>query len=390
MVNSLKVIPVWFDSLGSKSASVYVKTKDVKVLIDPGSAALQPGFPLPDSVKYYYHLRALGSINRFGKLADVIIITHYHYDHHTPPSFSYFDASKIYGNKLILVKDPNAYINKSQHERARFFMEEMVKFFLNKELDDFLIEPKQKDFEDPIEWIPEAMSTDFGSYNERRREVLERGRKWFENMKKIWSSSKWVKEINEGSLRIRFADGKEFRFGNTKIRFTKPMFHGIEYDRLGWVIGVVIEDGEEKFLYSSDIQGPFIEDYATWIIDEKPDYLILDGPQTYQLGYMLNVTNFKRALKNVMRILIETDFKWMIYDHHLLRDIRWEDRIKNVREKARELGKIFLTAAELKGYKPVASVIKEIKNKGLSDELISMLRIPKSYYQEVIKYFKKR
>lgn len=47
------------------------------------------------------------------------------------------------------------------------------------------------------------------------------------------------------------------------------------------VLSVLIDDGKERLLYSSDLMGPQIEDYAAHIIREKPDVIILDGPPIY-------------------------------------------------------------------------------------------------------------
>ena len=46
-MEKITIKPVWFDSLGAKSSCMLVKTPDVKILIDPGIAAMQPSFPAP-------------------------------------------------------------------------------------------------------------------------------------------------------------------------------------------------------------------------------------------------------------------------------------------------------------------------------------------------------
>lgn len=43
--------PVWFDSPGAKSSCTLVKTPDVKILIDPGIAEMQPSFPASTAKK---------------------------------------------------------------------------------------------------------------------------------------------------------------------------------------------------------------------------------------------------------------------------------------------------------------------------------------------------
>ena len=360
----LRFIPVWFDSMGSKSSSTYIETKDVRIFIDPGLSALQPGFPIPESWKSSYNMMGYRAIQSLASKADIIIVTHYHYDHFEDPYSPYLDARKIYGDKLILIKDPNIYINRSQHERARIFLEHMIGFFLDKPLEDFLTEPKKTDFDDPLEWIPIALNKDFGDYNRRRKEILASGKKRFLSLCDMWSKSMWIKEINEQSLHIEFADGREYTIGSTRIRFTEPMFHGIEFDRLGWVIGVVIETKGRKFLYTSDVQGPFIEDYAEWVIRENPDIVIIDGPPTYQFGYMMTRTNLRRAIENIKNILRHTDSELIIWDHHLLRDIYWRERVGEALEEAKKLGRQLITSAEFYGKKPVADLARLLKRGG--------------------------
>ncbi len=353
-MRKMNVKIVWFDSMGAKSSCIFVETPDVKVLVDPGAAELQPKFPLPDELKAYFNRRAHEEIERAASNADIVIITHYHYDHHTLPSNSMVNADVLYGGKLILAKNPNVYINGSQWDRARLFFREIFERFGDRSLKDEMIEPEEMEFPDPMESLPLASSRDYGDYSARKRELLEKGRKWFQKLCETWKSEKWVPEVKFQNLEVKFADGKEFRFGDTIIRFSNPMFHGMEFDRLGWVLAVVIEHAGEKLLYTSDLQGPVIEDYAAWIIDERPDLLIVDGPPTYLFGYMLNRINLGRAVENMCRIIRESNAELIIYDHHLLRDAKYRERVGEVYEVARKEEKKVLTAAELLGEEPIA------------------------------------
>ena len=131
------------------------------------------------------------------------------------------------------------------------------------------------------------------------------------------------------------------------------MFHGIEFDRVGWVVGVTVEHKGSKVIYTSDLQGPCIEDYVQWIIKENPDVLILDGPATYLFGYMVNRINLERAVNNVCAILKGTAAKVIIYDHHLLRDVRYKKRLAPAYTTAAEHKITLLTAAEWLGYDPL-------------------------------------
>jgi predicted metallo-beta-lactamase superfamily hydrolase len=169
-----------------------------------------------------------------------------------------------------------------------------------------------------------------------------------------------IPEIDAGRVKFKFPEGKEFYFGATRLRFTKPLFHGIEFSRVGWVFATIVERKNEKLIHSSDLNGPIIEDYAEWIIKENPDILILDGPMTYMLGYTLNLINFKRTLDNAIRIIKEADVKLIIYDHHLPREPRFRERTKEVWSLAKKLNKNIITAAEFLGKKPIVLLSEEI------------------------------
>ncbi len=352
-LGDLQVKLVWFDSMGAKSSCILVKTPDVNILVDPGAAEMQLGYPLPPEEKERLLLEAHEAILRAAGEADVVIISHYHYDHHTLPR----GFEELYRGKELWIKDPNRWINQSQWGRARLFLEQLAEVYGVE--GERYTEPQQREFEDPLEKLPLAVQKDFGDYQRRREELLEAGRRWFRKVAEMWASKKWCREFESDDVKVRFADGKSLRFGRTHIRFTEPLFHGIEYERTGWVFATVIERGGVKVLHSSDLQGPLIEDYAEWIVKEKPDLLILDGPTTYLFGYMLNRINLNRSVENAVRIVRELEDSMIIYDHHLLRDALYRERISKVYEEAEKLGRRVLTAAELYGHKPLILEITE-------------------------------
>lgn len=343
---------VWFDSFGAKSSATLVKTSDVGVLIDPGVAVMQPSFPAPLAKKVWWKEKGKEEIKGAAREADVIVVSHYHWDHFLPEDL------EIYENKTFLAKNPNQYINDSQRKRALDFYSKLLNRLRGQELREVLEKPKVKEFRDPFEDLKEAEEKSFGDYEGRRQELLGKGKRWFERRAEKWAKSRWIPEIKLGKCEVRFAEGKAYEFRKTRIRFTKPLFHGIEYSRVGWVFSTIVERGEEKLLHSSDLNGPIIEDYTSFIIRENPDYLILDGPMTYMLGYTLNLINFRRVLENVKRVVEEADFKVMIWDHHLPREKKFRERTKEVWELARKLGKNLLTAREFQlGKKPVIEEI---------------------------------
>ncbi len=308
---------------------------------------MHASFPVPAELKLKWLGEAMETISKASKEADIIVISHYHYDH-----FTDFDK-ELYNGKIILAKNPNRYINDSQRKRALRFFNNLYTSFGLENFDESLLDPKEEEYSDPLEKLPLSSSLDLGEYNERRRNLLEAGRKWFEKRVEKWNKYRRVPELALREIRVLFADGKVFTFGNTKIRFSEPLFHGIEFSRVGWVISTVIEYKGWKFIHSSDLNGPIIEDYASWIIDENPDVLVLDGPMTYMLGYTLNMINFRRTLENAKWIVEETDTNLIIYDHHLPREPKFRERTREVWDIAEKLGRKVLTAAEYLGRKPV-------------------------------------
>lgn len=339
--------PVWFDSLGAKSSCTLVRTQDVSVLIDPGVAVMQPSFPASWAKKLYWEAQGMRAIKRAIRRADVVVISHYHFDH-----FTDFDRG-LYEGKLLLTKNPNEFINDSQRGRAERFFDNLCRAFGGIELGEVLQERKRKTYNDPLNDIPCARDKDFGDYNRRRRELFKKGRKWFQNRVKNWNSAKLIPELTFNDIEVRFPEGKEFKFGRTKLRFTQPLFHGIEFSRVGWVFATVVERGKEKLIHSSDLSGIYIEDYAKWLIREDPHVLVLDGPPTY-MAFMLIRTNLNRCVENTCEVINQSkNLKLMLYDHHLLREKKYRERTQKVWEAANKKGVKIMTAAEYLGRKAV-------------------------------------
>jgi len=355
-ISDIIVVPIWSESRGAKSFSIYVDTGDVKILIDPGVSVMQPSFPISDVKKAYYAERAWSEITKYVKKADLIITTHYHYDHFSPSNL------EIYGDKIILAKNPNEYINNSQRERAVDFYMSLYTYLTGSQL-ELEKRKKEKKYENPLDFLPKAMSIDYGDYKDRKKNLLEKGLKWYQRLIEKWNKWPEIPEIKFQGTKIYYADGKKFDFGGTTIRFLEPMFHGIEFSRVGWVIPVIIEKKGVKILYTSDLNGPIIEDYADVIIRENPDILFIDGPATYMIPYTVNLINFRRALNNLKRIITNVKSKMIFLDHHLTRDIRFRKRLKEVYDLAKQNKKEVLTFSEAHGSYPLAEKIFNEKKK---------------------------
>ncbi len=342
----MELRPVWADSLGAKSFCTLIRTPDVSIVVDPGVAIMHPSFPASWEMKERWLIEGYEAISKTMREAEVVVITHYHYDHYTD-----FEES-FYRGRLILAKSPNEYINDSQRERAIHFF---TNLFSMEDLDlgEVMEEPSGLEVGNPLEEIPHAMSLDYADYSARKRELLDKGMRWFSKRVKMWEGYARIPEHDGREFRLRLADGKEFSFGKTRVRFTRPMFHGVEFSRVGWVIGLVVERAGEKVLYTSDVNGPIIEDYADWVIEERPRVALIDGPATYTLGYMLNRINLRRAVENLKRIIREAGCDLILLDHHLPREPRFKERLKDVYEIAEREQVRVITVAEHFGKVPV-------------------------------------
>lgn len=122
-----------FDSMGTRSMCTLVEAKDAKIMIDP-SAALGPRryglSPHPIERRRLEEHKRL--IRREAEEADLIVVTHYHYDHFPRPG----ERLSWFKGKRVLLKDPANMINFSQRMRARMFLEEIRKVEAKPEIAD--------------------------------------------------------------------------------------------------------------------------------------------------------------------------------------------------------------------------------------------------------------
>jgi len=273
----MNVLPLASDSMGVRSQSTFVETKDIRIIIDPGVALGPSRYGLSPHPLEFEKLEELTQvIKNYMKISDVLLITHYHYDHFMP------GEPELHRNKILLIKHPKENINYSQQNRSRDFLE----------------------------------------------------------------------EIDELPKKIKYADGKEFNFNKTIVRFSDAVWHGPEKSKVGKVVMVSVYDGNEKLVYGSDAQGPLTDRQVNWIIKEDPDIVILDGPPTIFIGWRMGKWILDKSIENEIKILEKTKVKTMILDHHLVRDLHYKEKIKPVIEKARKLNKNLITAAELAGKTP--------------------------------------
>ena len=217
----------------------FIETPDVKVLVDAG-VALGPRFrKLPHPREYQARDRCRKRIREYAAKADVVIVSHYHNDHHTPNytepvwlGSSAEEAEQIYRDKLVLAKDIRNAIN----------------------------------------------------FNQRRRG---------------WMFQRFVKRIGS---KCEVADGKSYEFGATTVKISQPVPHGEDETELGWVLMTTIETHGEKVVHASDVQGPMSKMTARLILEENPETLILGGPPLYLGGVRVEKASIQKGLENASTI----------------------------------------------------------------------------------------
>ena len=117
----LNIKPLAFDSFGVRSMATFVETDDIAVLIDPGVSLAPSRYGLPPHpIEEQRMTERWADVKDHAARSDVLIVTHYHYDHHDP------DEPEVYEGKIVYLKHPTEKINKSQKGRASFFLEQLA------------------------------------------------------------------------------------------------------------------------------------------------------------------------------------------------------------------------------------------------------------------------
>lgn len=136
---------------------------------------------------------------------------------------------------------------------------------------------------------------------------------------------KKLKEKIENICSLQYCDNLYVNFGNTKNSFSPAFFHGSENVRLGYVVMTTVDDGKKRVLHTSDVQGPVTKKATDYIINQKPDILIIDGPPVDLLGWRFSYKNLGKASNNITNIIKKLKCE-IILDHHLLRDLKYKER----------------------------------------------------------------
>lgn len=114
------IVPLAFDSMGARGSSCLVEVGGKKILIDPGVNLGPKRHKLPPHPLEEERKKSLwGRIKLSGEEADIIVLTHYHYDHLNPEGYD------VFYNKTIFLKHPEKNLNYNQMRRASLLMEDI-------------------------------------------------------------------------------------------------------------------------------------------------------------------------------------------------------------------------------------------------------------------------
>ena len=254
--------------------------------MDAGISLCPYRFSLPPHpVEFQTIARLRSEIAQAADKAEVVTISHYHFDHHTPSFEDWLvnwtddgeTARRIYKGKVVLAKNPKDKINASQRQRAWMFQK---------------------------------------------------------------TGGKHAKTIEA-------ADAKTFTFDATRLRFSEAVVHGSDDAALGWVIMATVECGGERFMFAPDIQGPMSTHTLELILNESPTVIMLGGPPLYLGGSRVEMSQLDRGLRNLERIVQTVPV--VILEHHALRDEAWQQKTASVFACADRVGHSVVTAAEFAG-----------------------------------------
>ncbi|MFQ6093049.1 MAG: MBL fold metallo-hydrolase [bacterium] len=114
----MEITPIAYESLGTRGSSVFVRTGDLAILIDPGVDLAPMRFRLPPHrIELERKAQHWERIRELARGAEVLIVTHYHHDHF------HEHESDLFRGKTVLLKHPSENINFRQKMRARALLE---------------------------------------------------------------------------------------------------------------------------------------------------------------------------------------------------------------------------------------------------------------------------
>ncbi len=117
--------------MGVRSMATFIRTEEVTVLIDPSAALAKRRFgkgPHPVEEERKAEIRDV--ISERSRETDIVVISHYHFDHYDPELIGVFKA------KRVMIKHPEEFINRSQRGRAAEFLPELKRIASSVEIAD--------------------------------------------------------------------------------------------------------------------------------------------------------------------------------------------------------------------------------------------------------------
>ncbi|NHJ13246.1 MAG: hypothetical protein EAX95_06185 [Candidatus Thorarchaeota archaeon] len=217
-IGEISIEPIAAESMGVRSLCTMIRTPDVTLLMDP-SAALSMRYRLePHPKEYRKLLNVLQKIFVSARTADILSISHYHFDH-VRPGFTDFrytlssreELQRICEGKVILAKDYRDRINASQRRRGFYF----------------------------------------------------------------------EKDVKDLANQIHWSDGSSYSFGNTTVTYSPALPHGPTDTSLGFVVAAFIEYDDIGVLFAPDVQGPVAQASLDYIVSLAPNAAIIGGPPIY-------------------------------------------------------------------------------------------------------------
>ena len=173
-------------------------------------------------------------------------------------------------------------------------------------------------------------------------------------------STNFLKAIEGMPESVEYADGREFEYGNTALRFSLAVPHGTD-TRLGYVVELAVSHGKETFVHTSDVEGPSLDSQLDFILECQPTVVACDGPMTY-LMYKYGNRALERSLANLERVICETPVKHLMLDHHLARDLKWRDKVEPIFAVGEETG---CKVTSFAGYLGMEDELLEARRKEL-------------------------
>jgi predicted metallo-beta-lactamase superfamily hydrolase len=258
------VEPIASESFGVRSMATLVKTPDTSIVMDPGCSLGQRVRLDPHPREYEALFRANQRLVKACENAECLTISHFHYDHLKP------------------------------------FFTDYHFILTNRELAEIIYTDKiilAKDYRENIN-------------------TSQRKRGYFFN--------KFAKKI---ASKLMYFDGQKLEIGQTTIQLSRPLPHGAQDSKQGFVVASFVEYEDEIFGFAT-VQGPIVTDTLHYLQSFNPTILYVGGPPLYLKGYRILETTLDLSRRNMSELA--KSVPTLLVDHHLLRDVNWEQWLSPV------------------------------------------------------------